>query len=69
MTAALAREVGDGILVVVLPHAVDAEVFVDDLDLFTTLPVALLPALESFAIEGEAPADDPAAPIRSGSIP
>ncbi len=64
MTAALAREVGDGILVVVLPHAVDAEVFVDDLDLFTTLPVALLPALESFAIEGESPADDPAAAAR-----
>jgi transcription-repair coupling factor (superfamily II helicase) len=35
-----------GLLVVVLPHAADAEFFLDDLALFTPLPVAMLPALE-----------------------
>jgi hypothetical protein len=60
--AALARELGDErILVVVLPHAVDAERFVDDLALFTDLPVAHLPALESFAVGEDDVADDPAA--------
>ncbi len=61
--AALAAELGsrDGVLVVVLPHAVDAEVFVDDLALFTTLAVAHLPALESFAHNDEPAPDDPAA--------
>ncbi len=61
--AALARELGadDKVLVVVLPHAVDAEVFVDDLALFTNLPVAHLPALENFAVDDEPVADDPAA--------
>jgi transcription-repair coupling factor (superfamily II helicase) len=37
-----------GLLVVVLPHAADAEFFLDDLALFTSLPVAMLPALEDF---------------------
>jgi transcription-repair coupling factor (superfamily II helicase) len=35
------------LLVVVLPHAADADFFLDDLTLFTPLPVAVLPALES----------------------
>jgi len=51
--AALAAERGGepgaaGLLVVVLPHAADADFFVDDLGLFTCLPVAVLPALENF---------------------
>ena len=54
-----------------LPHADDADVFGDDLALFTSRPVALLPALES--IGDEAVADDPAAAMRqqvwSGSLP
>jgi hypothetical protein len=33
----------DAVLVVVLPHAGDADAFCDDLSLFTTRPVALLP--------------------------
>jgi hypothetical protein len=57
----LARELGDErILVVVLPHAVDAERFVDDLALFTDLPVAHLPALEAFAVGDDDVAEDPA---------
>jgi len=60
--AALARELGgERILVVVLPHALDAERFVDDLDLFTDLVVAHLPALESFAVGDEPAVEDPAA--------
>ena len=60
--AALARELGgERILVVVLPHALDAERFVDDLDLFTDLAVAHLPALESFAVGDEPAVEDPAA--------
>jgi transcription-repair coupling factor (superfamily II helicase) len=44
-------------LVVVLPHAADAEFFLDDLALFTPLPVAMLPALEGI---GDGPlAGDP----------
>ena len=46
-----------GQLVVLLPHAADADFFLDDLALFTPLPVAVLPAMESF---GEAsPGGDP----------
>jgi len=56
-----AMEGSAGVLVVVLPHAVDAEVFVDDLALFSSLPVALLPALETFAVDDEVAAEDPAA--------
>ena len=48
-----------GVLVVVLPHADEADAFCDDLALFTTRPVALLPALES--LDDESLADDPAA--------
>ena len=59
--SALAAEASPGTLVVVLPHALDAEVFADDLALFTPLPLALLPALETFAVGDETPADDPAA--------
>jgi transcription-repair coupling factor (superfamily II helicase) len=51
-----------GLLVVVLPHAADADFFLDDLALFTQLPVAVLPALEGF---GElTPAGDPTAAER-----
>jgi len=51
-----------GLLVVVLPHAADAECFLDDLALFTPLPVAVLPALENF---GDAtPVADPTAAER-----
>jgi len=61
VAAALGREIGDGVLVVVLPHGADAEVFCDDLALFSALPVAHLPALEAFAVGDDAPpADDPA---------
>jgi len=52
----------DAVLVVVLPHADEADAFCDDLALFTTKPVALLPALES--LDDESLADDPAAAAR-----
>ena len=39
---------GTGLVVVVLPHAADADFFLDDLSLFTQFPVSLLPALEDF---------------------
>ncbi len=59
--ASLASQLSDErILVVVLPHGVDAERFVDDLALFTDLPVAHLPALETFAVGDEEAAEDPA---------
>ncbi|MFM7291146.1 MAG: transcription-repair coupling factor, partial [Planctomycetia bacterium] len=51
-----------GLLIVVLPHAADAEFFLDDLTLFTPLPVATLPALEGLGLEGVGdamPAGDP----------
>ncbi|MFM8497560.1 MAG: DEAD/DEAH box helicase, partial [Planctomycetia bacterium] len=51
-----------GVLVVVLPHADEADAFADDLALFTTRPVALLPALES--LDDESLADDPASAER-----
>ncbi|MFN6190767.1 MAG: transcription-repair coupling factor [Planctomycetia bacterium] len=64
--AALAHaiEAGDspGVLVVVLPHAADADAFLDDAALFTDRPVALLPALES--LDDESLADDPASAAR-----
>ena len=47
--AALASAAPDRLLVVVLPHAADADSFVDDLALFSGLPAALLPAPEDFA--------------------
>jgi transcription-repair coupling factor (superfamily II helicase) len=47
--AALADAVADpALLVVVLPHAADAELFPDDLCLFTTHALAVLPAPERF---------------------
>ena len=51
-----------GPLVVVLPHAAEADAFVDDLALFMDAPAVLLPAVESFG-EEEAAAD-PAEPLR-----
>ncbi|MFM8433743.1 MAG: hypothetical protein ACKOBP_00145, partial [Planctomycetia bacterium] len=51
-----------GTLVVVLPHADEADAFADDLALFTTRLVALLPALES--LDDESLADDPASAER-----
>jgi transcription-repair coupling factor (superfamily II helicase) len=66
--AALARELAGvktkerGVLVVVLPHAVDADLFLDDASLFTDAQVALLPALES--LDDEAQSEDPAAAAR-----
>ncbi|NDC54595.1 MAG: hypothetical protein EBZ74_09980, partial [Planctomycetia bacterium] len=66
--AALANQLaqsagGEGAaLVVVLPHADEADAFSDDLELFTTRPVMLLPALESLG--DESLADDPAAAAR-----
>jgi transcription-repair coupling factor (superfamily II helicase) len=60
--AALARQLAasddSGALVVVLPHVADADACVDDLALFTTLDVAVLPALEDYG--DVAACDDPA---------
>jgi transcription-repair coupling factor (superfamily II helicase) len=63
LAEALAAAAGStGIVVVVLPHAADADFFLDDLALFTRLPVAVLPALEGY---GEStPAGDPTAAER-----
>jgi transcription-repair coupling factor (superfamily II helicase) len=60
--ASLAEALADtperaGLLVVVLPHAADADFFLDDLALFTPLQVAVLPALENFG--AASPAGDP----------
>ena len=66
--AALAEQLAEtkpadpGVLVVVLPHADEADAFADDLALFTTRAVALLPALES--LDDESLADDPASAER-----
>jgi transcription-repair coupling factor (superfamily II helicase) len=55
-----------GVLVVVLPHAADADSFVDDLGLFTRLSIAALPALEDY---GDVVAhDDPAEAARLGLV-
>ena len=57
--AALERATaGSGPLVVVLPHAAEAEGFLDDLALFTAADAVLLPAAEDLAAELP-PADDP----------
>ena len=48
-----------GTLVVVLPHAAEADAFVDDFALFSDLPALLLPAVESLGEDG-GPTDDPA---------
>ena len=67
--AALAEPLGRagrGPLVVVLPHAAEADACVDDLGMFTPESSALLPALESLG--GEAAGDDPAAAVRLGLV-
>ena len=51
-----------GLLVVVLPHAADAESLADDLSLFTKTDAAVLPPLETFG-DDQLP-DDPAAAAR-----
>ena len=69
--AALAEAIGStdaakkGALVVVLPHAADAESFADDCALFTTRSIAILPALESY---GEDAANDPATTARLSMV-
>jgi transcription-repair coupling factor (superfamily II helicase) len=64
LAAALPRGRGaePGVLVVVLPHAADAEAFVDDAALFTPGPIAVLPPEES--LDGSAAADDPSTAAR-----
>ncbi len=60
--AAARPESGAGVLVVVLPHATEAELLADDLELFSALPVDLLPAIESFAdptLDGQSTDADP----------
>jgi transcription-repair coupling factor (superfamily II helicase) len=47
-----------GTLAVVLPHAAEAEAFVDDIALFTDVPPLLLPAVEDLG-DDEPSADDP----------
>jgi len=57
----------DGPLVVVLPHATEAELLADDLELFSALTVDLLPAIESFAdptLDGQSTNADPAEAAR-----
>ena len=49
---------GAGPLIVVLPHAAEADAFLDDLALFSATPAVLLPALEDFAFAEAAAADD-----------
>ncbi len=55
-----------GPVVVVLPHAAEAEACVDDLGLFTTTAVSLLPAIESLGDDGAA--EDPAVAVRLGLV-
>lgn len=59
-----------GPLVVVMPHAVEADLLADDLALFTSLPVGLLPPIESFAdpAMAEPMESDPAEAARLGVI-
>ncbi len=54
---AQARATEAGTLVVVLPHAAEADDFIDDLRLFSDVPAVLLPAIESLGDEGAAGAD------------
>ncbi|MFM7108296.1 MAG: hypothetical protein ACKOZU_06800, partial [Planctomycetaceae bacterium] len=61
--AALARA-GLETLVVVLPHAAEAEAFLDDLALFSPAPAVLLPPLETFDPEADGSGPDPAEPVR-----
>jgi transcription-repair coupling factor (superfamily II helicase) len=50
---------GPRTLVVVLPHAAEAEACVDDLALFAATPALLLPAIEDFSFVEAAADDDP----------
>ncbi len=51
---------GSGPLVVVMPHAAEAEAFLDDFALFSDAPALLLPAVEDFDVgEAEPLAADP----------
>jgi transcription-repair coupling factor (superfamily II helicase) len=61
--AALVRALPDDTLAVVLPHAAEAEAFVDDLAIFGAT-ATLLPALEDFGGGDEAATADPAAAER-----
>ena len=45
--ASARAEERQGLVVVVVPHAVDADMFADDLTLFTSLAIDVLPAVES----------------------
>ena len=54
-----ARATEAGTLVVVLPHAAEADDFVADFELFSEIPAVLLPAVESLG-DDEPLADDPA---------
>jgi transcription-repair coupling factor (superfamily II helicase) len=47
-----------GTLAVVLPHAAEAEAFVDDFALFSEVPALLLPAGEDFGTGGEEPSPE-----------
>ena len=64
--ARMLRQGGDGLLVVVLPHASEADAFLDDAGLFTRLPVALLPAAERF--ESGDDVDDPIEAARLATV-
>jgi transcription-repair coupling factor (superfamily II helicase) len=49
-----------GTLAVILPHAAEAEAFVDDFALFSDVPALLVPSVEDFDTAGEGPSpDDP----------
>ena len=56
-----------GTLAVILPHAAEAEAFIDDFLLFDSLPPLLLPASEDFG-EGEPSADDPVEAARLAAV-
>jgi transcription-repair coupling factor (superfamily II helicase) len=56
-----------GTLAVVLPHAAEAEAFVDDFSLFSDEPALLLPAVEDLGAEEPSP-DDPVEAERLGLV-
>ena len=61
----------EGLVVVVVPHAVDADIFADDLALFTSLGVDVLPALESIddlSADTETLINDPAEAKRLANV-
>ena len=47
--ASARAEERQGLVVVVVPHAVDADMFADDLTLFTSLAIDVLPPIESLS--------------------